>query len=388
MNSRPTEEWTDIGPAPDPRDVITPDAFAVAPELLGRPLARPWRRGVAMLTDLLLVAVLVNAGGLLFGLAAAAVFFRVSARTPGSGATRRGRRLVLRSAGALVLFITLVALWDEVEDRGEERVTRAVQSSKTGGGAKEIRSAAVLAMAVKALQDGDTPEQANSAAQRAAEGLRGTGLPPGEIREALIGMVEDMEDEHPLAHAALVGAAEAIPADSAAIARTDPADSLARAYAAALSADDSSAVATLRPQLVDAMAGDSLRALHGQIAAVASASDEDEEEGDEVGLLHLIRVVADELGIGFGWTGLYFTAFLALWRGQTPGKRVMGIRVIRPNGKPVGWWAAFERFGGYAAGLLTGLLGFAQIGWDRNRQAIHDKISETVVVWEGGHSGA
>jgi hypothetical protein len=47
-------------------------------------------------------------------------------------------------------------------------------------------------------------------------------------------------------------------------------------------------------------------------------------------------------------------------------------------------WSAFERFGGYAAGLLTGLLGFAQVYWDRNRQAIHDKITETVVIRDAG----
>jgi hypothetical protein len=45
-------------------------------------------------------------------------------------------------------------------------------------------------------------------------------------------------------------------------------------------------------------------------------------------------------------------------------------------------WTGFERFGGYAAGLVTGLLGFAQVYWDRNRQMIHDKIVETVVVRE------
>ena len=33
-----------------------------------------------------------------------------------------------------------------------------------------------------------------------------------------------------------------------------------------------------------------------------------------------------------------------------------------------------------AAGLATGLLGFIQIYWDANRQAIHDKISATVVI--------
>ncbi|MFL5538676.1 MAG: hypothetical protein ACJ8J0_06765, partial [Longimicrobiaceae bacterium] len=34
----------------------------------------------------------------------------------------------------------------------------------------------------------------------------------------------------------------------------------------------------------------------------------------------------------------------------------------------------------YAAGLFTGLTGYMQVYWDRNRQAIQDKISETVVI--------
>nr|WP_244859282.1 hypothetical protein [Shewanella dokdonensis] len=41
---------------------------------------------------------------------------------------------------------------------------------------------------------------------------------------------------------------------------------------------------------------------------------------------------------------------------------------------------AFGRYGGYGAGVTTGLLGFLQIYWDSNRQCIQDKIGETVVV--------
>ena len=39
----------------DPRTIITPDAFSVDPPLLGTPLAQPWRRGVALLIDILFV---------------------------------------------------------------------------------------------------------------------------------------------------------------------------------------------------------------------------------------------------------------------------------------------------------------------------------------------
>jgi len=53
---------------------------------------------------------------------------------------------------------------------------------------------------------------------------------------------------------------------------------------------------------------------------------------------------------------------------------------VRLSGEPLGLWEAFERFGGYAAGLATGLLGFVQLYWDPNRQAIHDRVARTVVV--------
>jgi uncharacterized RDD family membrane protein YckC len=46
----------------------------------------------------------------------------------------------------------------------------------------------------------------------------------------------------------------------------------------------------------------------------------------------------------------------------------------------LGLWFAFERFGGYAAGIATGLFGFAQLYWDPNRQAIHDRVARTVVI--------
>lgn len=96
-----------------------------------------------------------------------------------------------------------------------------------------------------------------------------------------------------------------------------------------------------------------------------------------------IRDIADEAGLIFGWGTVYLTLFTAFWNGRTPGKRLLRLRVARLDGKPLGLLAAFERAGGYAAGFATGLLGFARVWWDPNRQGIHDKISETVVVREG-----
>ncbi len=89
------------------------------------------------------------------------------------------------------------------------------------------------------------------------------------------------------------------------------------------------------------------------------------------------------MSFSFGWWTLYFAILMPWVKGQTPGKRAMGVRVVRLDGHPVTWWHAFERAGGYAAGLATGTLGFAQIYWDANRQAIHDKVAGTVVIREG-----
>jgi uncharacterized RDD family membrane protein YckC len=67
-------------------------------------------------------------------------------------------------------------------------------------------------------------------------------------------------------------------------------------------------------------------------------------------LMVLVPVLFVSLGDGLGGTGeavvvgivvffvlwFYFPAFEWLWRGQTPGKRYQGIRVVRTDGQPVG----------------------------------------------------
>lgn len=97
-------------------------------------------------------------------------------------------------------------------------------------------------------------------------------------------------------------------------------------------------------------------------------------------LIEWVKGIINDLGLGFGWATFYFTAFIALGKGQTIGKRILGIKVLQLDGSPLSVWDSFGRYGGYGAGLATGLLGFIQIYWDPNKQAIHDKISATVVI--------
>ncbi len=79
---------------------------------------------------------------------------------------------------------------------------------------------------------------------------------------------------------------------------------------------------------------------------------------------------------------IYFALFNWKWNGQTPGKRLLGIRIIKLNGKKMSLWNSLERVSGYAASASLAFLGFLQFFWDKNHQTTHDKISETIVVLE------
>jgi hypothetical protein len=109
----------------------------------------------------------------------------------------------------------------------------------------------------------------------------------------------------------------------------------------------------------------------------------DKERGDKTptySIVKYVKALIDDLGLGFGWAALYFTMFTAFWNGQTPGKKLFSIKVVQLDGTPLSVMDSFGRYGGYGAGIATGLLGFLQIFWDANRQGIHDKIASTVVI--------
>jgi len=58
----------------------------------------------------------------------------------------------------------------------------------------------------------------------------------------------------------------------------------------------------------------------------------------------------------FATTWLYCALFESFMHGQTPGKRMMQLRVLRTNGTPVGWFEAFGR------NLLLGADGWVLLG--------------------------
>jgi len=169
-------------------------------------------------------------------------------------------------------------------------------------------------------------------------------------------------------------------------------DSLFEAYNSALAAGDTAGAQKTAPVLGRRLARADWDASEKEIARLEARSDglaarlvETEqllEAERNKGIIATIIGFLDELGLGIGWSGLYFTFLTAFFRGRTPGKRVLGIRVLRLDGSALSYWIAFERFGGYAASLFTGMEGFLRILWDRNRQCLQDKLAETVVIRE------
>lgn len=124
-----------------------------------------------------------------------------------------------------------------------------------------------------------------------------------------------------------------------------------------------------------------------QAASVGEASESSNDEQGQSGaepssysLIDYIKGFLSDMGLGFGWAAVYFSVFVAWFNGQTIGKMIFRIQVMKIDATTLTFWQSFERYGGYSAGLATGLMGFLQIIWDPNRQAIHDKISETVVL--------
>ncbi|MFI5339199.1 MAG: RDD family protein [Candidatus Methylomirabilales bacterium] len=75
----------------------------------------------------------------------------------------------------------------------------------------------------------------------------------------------------------------------------------------------------------------------------------------------------------------YFTLFVG-FRGQTPGKMLLGLKIIRTTGEEVGYGSALVRWIAQCLSLLPLGLGFLMIAFSRRKQGLHDKLARTYVV--------
>lgn len=91
-----------------------------------------------------------------------------------------------------------------------------------------------------------------------------------------------------------------------------------------------------------------------------------------------------KLAVGYYLLGLfvhmlYFTYFHGTI-GQTPGKKVFGLRVINSYGEEMSIPVAFLRWVGYIVSSVFVYIGFFWIAIDNRKQGWHDKIAGTLVI--------
>jgi hypothetical protein len=312
------------------KEIVTPFAFSINEQVVGLPLASPLRRGIAILVDALLVTLTAKLSIALVSLIASAAIFTASS-SKYLPISRNWIRYLIRVFASIGFVVTLIIGLAELADFSESDFID-----------RETLTPAQLEV-VEAYRD-------KTSADCDTDCLRGA------LIESQLAAPELFEGEFDTMDS------EAIEAYH---------DFYVSIILLGLLSDESAPTEILVASDADTVQLDSLS---------ETSQDDTSESGAIVGIIAWAKAILADLGLGFGWAAVYFTVFPVLWRGQTPGKKLCNIRVLALNGNYLNLWDAFGRYGGYGAGFATGLLGFIQIYWDPNRQAIHDKISGTVVI--------
>jgi hypothetical protein len=373
------------------REILTPLAFKIDKSLFGISLAVPWRRGMALLVDLFLVALLSGAPGELLAFLVAITLFKLGSRKRGDKLAKKSAlsKIILRVFAALIVFVVLIDILPKlfaeldtfnshVEQAGQSQ--GALSSNKNNQSHLQSNAENMAEPNTNSSEDNDFIKVTLTLAAGIAisqtdcvdyscwlqlcESLSSAynkqTASTLEINKFNAYLLESVAEQSRLSHQEI----------------TQLSVQLEQLHLAT----------QIKPPLIKhkvekkfALTGaeksNTTSEINTNKHTVAVPSSSSVYKG-----FAWLQGLVEDLGLGFGWAAFYFTMFTALWYGQTPGKKLFSIRVIQLDGTPLSIWDSFGRYGGYGAGIATGLLGFAQIFWDPNRQAIHDKISATIVV--------
>jgi uncharacterized RDD family membrane protein YckC len=309
------------------RQIVTPHAFAVSEQLIGQPLAKPVRRGIAMAID----------GMIISGLASASLIFVLPTMLYlcwNRFKAKKQNHLLLMVLATLGMLATLNWAPQLVQ---EQETTSASDLNLTPQAGAELARVS-LELSTKACDEVCLDDKIK---QLALE-LQGSGVTVENQRDLLDGVLDLTE-----------------------IKGTDK-----RALLDKYVAEPEGVVA--EPVNVAPVA---------EPAKEQSYSILDKLKNSDYSLIKWVKGILADFGLGYGWAMVYFTFYISWNNGQTIGKLLTRIRVVQLDNQPLTLWASFSRQGGYGAGFATGLIGFAQILWDPNRQAIQDKVASTVVIY-------
>lgn len=314
------------------RTIVTPYAFTVSPELLGQPLATPARRGVAMLIDVFLIAVLSGLSALLLAGFLALTFFKA-----GNRLKQQKRfnfvRLTFRGLSAFLIFAIVFTIVADFEEQNESVLSPTAQTQENEDTMRSLLDLAAVLIDVSCNNDS---ECLLKYAEGAAIGAAAMKTPIEDINATTSDIVAQKQ-------------------------WTDENKSL------------------FMDKFINTL-NEERNAYTDDIVEIIESTEPAVQRSSIYSIMEWVKGIMSDLGLSLGWAALYFSVFTAWWRGQTIGKRIVGIEVVKLDGNYPSLWESFGRYGGYGAGFATGLLGFLQIYWDPNRQAIQDKISETLVL--------
>jgi uncharacterized RDD family membrane protein YckC len=344
------------------KKILTPFAFKIDENLFGIPLAVPWRRGFALFIDFILIAILSGAPGELLAIVVAITSYRMGNANSSNkiGQLKKLKRISLRLLGAFIIFVILI---DTLPRLFEDSSSDSLAAADNG----ELSLNWSDGLALGALST-ETFQKINASSCIDISCWKSELLP---FVEQLPTFTRNNETVKTLVETM--------------VATVDEKHKLNKEARKILEQYFFSEYLLFKAKIVsEDLAESSKNIKSGERLDRLEPAEEPKPQEDKNAFgykgVEWMRGVIEDLGLGFGWAAFYFTVLTSIWNGQTPGKKFFKIRVVQLDGTKLSVWDSFGRYGGYGAGLATGLLGFLQIYWDPNRQAIHDKISSTIVI--------
>ncbi|MDP2635057.1 MULTISPECIES: RDD family protein [unclassified Pseudoalteromonas] len=308
------------------KEVITPYAFKIDQALLGLPLASPTRRALAMLIDVMLIFLAAKLSAALIAFVATVAFYKGTAQKHLPKMNSLWRRILKLTAATLLFFSSLYLLSVAIDYFDGDTVgeTATIQQD--------------IILDPEEIQAVNTYLKQTQDAQLCDQTCQATELASLVSQVAKLTELNELSEVNEIEHI------------------------------------------NMAKGLLDLIIEASEQSHDEQLLEETESIEPQANSSTSHSILKWGIGIIEDLGLGFGWAAIYFTLFALLWKGQTPGKKICNIRVVALNGEQLGLLDCFGRYGGYGAGFATGLLGFLQVYWDPNRQAIQDKISATVVI--------
>ncbi|MGI2139320.1 RDD family protein [Shewanella baltica] len=368
------QQQTDLGK--DPKTMVTPHAFTIADTVLYTPLAAPLKRALAMLIDGLLITVLAEQMDWMFVLLVVGIIY-IEKRSH-----KLGRLLKWGLYAAMLAFMLLTTADNLLNVNGSNNTDneQVVEGAALG---KQILTSLPAIISLSLCDNyacGKT--QVQSLREVIENASASKGMTEIERREIVLSAITNSSlsaaDSEKLQMEVLDGTLWPVIAPQAELPTLDTQSEpkSTQAIENIEPTDPAQGIAANTAKVTETTG--TTKTVPSPSTRVKSVDDDDESTTHSV--IAWVKGFMSDMGLGFGWAAFYFTVFTARFDGQTLGKKMLGIRVIQLDGAKISLWAAFGRYGGYAAGFTTGLLGFMQIFWDANRQGIQDKISSTVVI--------